>query len=433
MTTGDGLLVRLSPAGTIALGAFADLCAAARTHGNGIVEVTARGSIQIRGLTAASAPAFARTVAPLGIDGGCHVSVIADPLAGLTPDAAIDAAVLAAAVRDALAVSAPTARLNPKVSVVIDAGTTWHLDAIAADVRLRAEPGRERPCLHFALGGDAAMAAPLGRVAAEDAAEAVTRLLTQIATHGRDARARDLVTGEGIGAFRATVADLLVDAPAPPTRRPAAPIGAHRLRGGLLARGLGLAFGHADTTALSRFVVAARRAGASGIRAAPGRVLLVIGVTAETADTLTAAADDLGFITRANDPRRHVAVCAGMPGCASAQIATRALAPAIATAAAALLDGSLTLHLSGCGKGCAHRPAAALTVVGALGGCGVIVNGSARDQPLGTIVGQALPSRFAQLAREAERVRRSHERAAETLSRMGAARILAILQEVGGA
>jgi precorrin-3B synthase len=56
MSTGDGLLVRLLPIGTMPLDAFAQLCAAARTYGNGIIEVTARGSIQIRGLNAASAP-----------------------------------------------------------------------------------------------------------------------------------------------------------------------------------------------------------------------------------------------------------------------------------------------------------------------------------------------------------------------------------------
>lgn len=433
MTTGDGLLVRLSPAGTIALGAFADLCAAARTHGNGIVEVSARGSIQVRGLTAASAPAFARAVAPLGTDGGGQVPIIADPLAGLAPDAAVDAAALAAALRDALAVSAWAARLNPKVSVVVDAGTTWHLDGIASDVRLRAEPGREGPRLHVAIGGDAATAAPLGRVAPEHAVEAATRLLAQIAAHGRDARARDLLSSEGIRAFRTTAADLLVDTPAPPARHPVAPIGACRLRGGLLACGLGLAFGHADAAALSQLVAAAEHAGASGIRAAPGRALLVIGLTPEMAATFAAAADGLDFIIRANDARRHVAVCAGMPLCASAQMATRTLAPAIATAAATMLDGSLTIHLSGCAKGCAHQQGAALTVVGAPDGCGVIVHGSARDQPLDTIVAEALPSRFAWLAGEVERERRPRERAADTLSRMGAGRILAILQEVGGA
>ena len=86
MQTGDGLLVRLASLGaTIALDAAAELCAAARRHGNGIIEVTARGNIQIRGLTPASAPTFADAVAALGIDGGDGVPILTDPLAGLEP------------------------------------------------------------------------------------------------------------------------------------------------------------------------------------------------------------------------------------------------------------------------------------------------------------------------------------------------------------
>ena len=55
MLTGDGLIVRLMPAQPIALEAFAAVCAAARAHGNGTMEVTARGSLQVRGLTPRSA------------------------------------------------------------------------------------------------------------------------------------------------------------------------------------------------------------------------------------------------------------------------------------------------------------------------------------------------------------------------------------------
>jgi sulfite reductase beta subunit-like hemoprotein len=91
MATGDGLLVRLLPIGTIALDAFAALCAAARQHGNGIIEITSRGSIQIRGLSAASAPRFAAAVAALSIAAGDGIPVLTDPLAGLTPDDIIGA------------------------------------------------------------------------------------------------------------------------------------------------------------------------------------------------------------------------------------------------------------------------------------------------------------------------------------------------------
>jgi precorrin-3B synthase len=431
MPTGDGLLIRLSPTGTIALDALAGLCAAARSHGNGIVEVTTRGSIQVRGLTATSAPAFARAVATLGIDGNVHVPVITDPLAGLAADAALDADALAAALRDALAATAWVAGLDPKVSVAIDAGATLHLDAMVADVRLRAELGHDGPHLHIALGGDATTAVAIGRVAPEHAIEAAMRLLAAIAARGQDARARDIVRGEGMGALRAAAADLLTDAPPSPARTAAEPIGTHPLVGGLVASGLGLAFGHTDASALGQLIDAAKIAGARGVRATPGRALLIVGLAPAMAPAVGAAAERLGFIVRPADPRRHIAACSGMPLCASARAPTRTLAPAIATAATSLLDGSLTVHLSGCAKGCAHARAAALTLVGEPGGYGVAVNGSACDRPVGAVAADALPSCLARLAREVERACRPDERAADTLSRLGAARIVAILQEAG--
>src|SRR5258708_13372911 len=85
MATGDGLLVRLLPTGTIELDAFAALCAAARQHGNGIIEVTSRGSVQIRGLSAASAPRFSAAGAPLAPAAQGALPVLTQPLARPSP------------------------------------------------------------------------------------------------------------------------------------------------------------------------------------------------------------------------------------------------------------------------------------------------------------------------------------------------------------
>ena len=207
MPTGDGLLVRLAPAGTIALETLAGLCRAARIHGNGIIEVTARGSIQVRGLSPASAPAFASAVTALGFDDADPASVIADPLAGLATDEALDASLLAVDLRRALAAAPFVGSLGPKVSVAIDGGGALHLDALAADVRLRAESGGEGPRLHLVLGGDAATAALVGSVASEHAVETTVRLLAVIAARGREARAHSIIRAEGTGALRATVAE----------------------------------------------------------------------------------------------------------------------------------------------------------------------------------------------------------------------------------
>src|SRR5262249_23693487 len=198
---------------------------------------------------------------------------------------------------------------------------------------------------------------------------------------------------------------LLFHAPPPPLRPPTEPIHTHALRDGRVALGIALAFGHSGATELQSLVDAAERAGADSIRTAPGRVLLLVGLAPESADSLRAIAERLGFIVHADDPRRRVAACAGAPICASGRIATRALGPAIAKSAAPLLDGALSVHVSGCAKGCADPGAATFTIVGTATGCGVIVNGSARDIPLGTIAPDGLPDGLANLVREVERMR----------------------------
>jgi precorrin-3B synthase len=169
------------------------------------------------------------------------------------------------------------------------------------------------------------------------------------------------------------------------------------LLNGTLACGIGIAFGHTDATALERLADAAEACGATGLRTAPGRALLAIGLAPDVAPAFAAHAQRLGFITRADDPRRKVIACAGAPVCASAHIASRALAPTIAADAARFAG---TIHISGCAKGCAQASAAALTVVGTQEGCALIANGSVRDAPFALVTANALPQTIADHVRE---------------------------------
>jgi precorrin-3B synthase len=252
------------------------------------------------------------------------------------------------------------------------------------------------------------------------------RLMERIARDGPQARALELIQRHGPEAFRAAIADLLIEAPDPAPRPASDPIGIHPLRDAGGAFGIGLAFGHTDANAMEGLLEAARHAGASGLRPVPGRALLIIGLTADAWPPLAAQAERLGFITRHDDPRRNVVACAGAPICASAEIPARALAPAISRAAAGLLDGSLTIHISGCPKGCAHPGAAALTIVGNQDGCGLVVDGCARDHPGASIAAAALPAGLERIAREIADVCRSNESCAETLARLGAARLASV-------
>ena len=400
LPTGDGLLARILPIDTIALEPFAALCVLARRYGNGIVEITARGSIQVRGLSAHSASQFAGEIAALGIAAEDGIPILCNPLAGLDAAEIFDAGALAAALRSELTRRSLTARLDPKVSVAIDGGAPLNLARITADIRVRAEMRNDRPVLRLGLGGDDRNAFDLGLIALDFGAEAVARLLLVLAERG--ARARDVIAAEGTACFDDALAfarggskgdrEAAKSSATGGARQCNDAIGLHALRDGSFACGVGLAFGHAETSALEKLADAAAIVGARGLRTAPNRSLIAIGLTKEDASTFLAAAANLGFITRASDPRRHVIACAGAPLCASAYIAARAIAPNIAAAAAPYLGNELTIHVSGCGKGCAHFGTAALTMVGRPEDCALIADGSVRDAPFAAAPLHELPN-----------------------------------------
>jgi precorrin-3B synthase len=384
MPTGDGLLVRLMPVAAIPLDAMAGFCEAARRHGNGIVEITARGSLQVRGLTPYSAPLFAAAVADLGIDVQEGVPVIA----GFDDDAA-DA--LTAELRRAIADA--RLALSPKVSVVVDGRGLLHLDGLSADVRLRAVASAEGLRFHLGIStgeryqraasrGDVAATTWLRVVAPEDAVSAAIDVLRVIAAHGPAARAADIFSREGVAEFQPVVTGGPVAAP--PSRMPADMIGVHAMRDGAVTLGVGLAFGHADADALADLMRMAVRHFLHAVRPAPDRAVLLTGVSALDVHGLTTAAERSGFVVNADDPRRRIAACPGAPACASGLIPARILASMLAPALPrdlARTTHGVAVHISGCPKGCAHPGPAPLTVVGTPEGCGIVHGGSARETP----------------------------------------------------
>jgi precorrin-3B synthase len=264
---------------------------------------------------------------------------------------------------------------------VIDGGGALHLDALPADIRLRAIAAPDGPRIHIAVGGDAASAAPFRTVAPADVVDTVVRLLGEIAAHGPEARARD--------AMRRASAD--TDAPA---REPADPVGVHRLRRNRLAVGVGLPFGHTDTGALNSLLRAARVVEASGVRTAPGRALLVVGLRRLDAEQIAATARRLDFIVEPRDPRRRLIACAGAPICASGEIEARSLAREVARHAMPLMRRDETIHISGCAKSCAYQGVATFTATGRGGVCDLLVEGA----PAGSCESWQLAERLGKIA-----------------------------------
>jgi len=418
MRTGDGLLVRLNPvAGRLSPAQLAGLCDAADIHGNGIIEVTARGSIQIRGLTEGSAPLFAQAVDRLRISVRTGVPVQTGVLAGLDPQEIANPIGLADMIRTGIADAGLEGLLGPKVSVVVDGGGLSALDEVSADVRLTA---MDSAGWQVAIAGDAHTARALG-LAADDseACQAALGLLSDLAAMGREARARDLNTGS----LPARTSTLAVadprDKPEDEGSSGSSLIGTTDLRNNQVALGVALPFGHATANAMKIFAESAASIDIDDIRPAPGRALMAICRTRDAAQILSGTAETLDFVTTPNDRRLSISACPGAPGCASGHIPSRQMAAEIANDLSSLFDGSVHLHVSGCAKGCAHPAKATLTLVGSAAGTGLILNGTARDVPLAFSNSDSAGRAFANLGKRVATQRQDNETMAQAVQRIG--------------
>ncbi|TGV29882.1 precorrin-3B synthase, partial [bacterium M00.F.Ca.ET.168.01.1.1] len=88
-----------------------------------------------------------------------------------------------------------------------------------------------------------------------------------------------------------------------------------------------------------------------------------------------------------------------------------------------LFDASLTLHISGCAKGCAHPGPAVLALVGDENGAGLVVDGTAKALPAGYRPGYDAARGIGCILAAVRAQRLQGETAAACLTRLGAAGI----------
>ncbi|TIR96372.1 MAG: precorrin-3B synthase, partial [Mesorhizobium sp.] len=313
MQTGDGLLVRLNPvAGGLAPKSLIGLCESALRHGNGIMEVTARGSLQIRGLTADSAGLLAAEVDALGIAMRTGVPVETGPLAGIDPQEIADSRPVADRIRLAIEEAGLTPRLGPKVSVVVDGGGELAVDALTADVRLKAVRTVAGVQWSVSVAGDSQSAKSLATVDEDTARNIAVAALRMVAEKGREAHTRELserqlasLAGWHSFAPPSVLPDMSGRTEGGAVERHRSPIGLFDLREGQ-ALGIGLPFGSMPAQNLIDLAAQASDLGSTEIRLAPGRALLFLGLTASACPPLQASAAALGFVTKAADPRTRI-------------------------------------------------------------------------------------------------------------------------------
>ena len=423
MQTGDGLLVRLRPSTPgLTLSQLRQLATAAARHGNGLIEITARGNFQLRGLSWQTMPALEADIALAGVTLDTGLTIETPPLSGQDPSEIADARAMAAQLRAALTRLPAKLTLAPKLTIIVDGGGRLTLDTVAADIRIMAMPaGDAGPRWLVAVGGNRAGAVRVSSGSDEQAVATVLELLKSLDGLGTRARGRDLAAGWAQQpSFPVTSAD------AQPSQ---SALGLHWLGLKACALGLRLAFGQIQAADLIAFLDVAEMRGVDDIRAAPDHSLLLIGPSQAAIADLQSVAGKFGFWTDAKMPASHIATCSGAGGCASATYRTKRLAAAVAGWVPELLDGSIVLHLSGCPKGCAHPAESTIAVVGLPDGFGIVVGGKTFDVP--ALIGDEnrLKSALQRLAEMVASTKAAGESVDDCLTRLGSVAIIAALRQ----
>ncbi|NNK17101.1 MAG: precorrin-3B synthase [Sulfitobacter sp.] len=343
MQSGDGIVVRIRPFNGRLRRAQADgIATLAAAHGNGMIDLSSRGNLQIRGVTEATYPALIEGLRRMGL---------------LDPDEATESRrnvlvtpfwqtggeteALAPALTEAIS-AADAPAIPGKFGFALDTGRQPVLQTASADIRLERDAGGG--LILVADGSDKGKAVSAETIIDEAMALARWFMETRSDQNRMAALLRDGATLPG-DHFIPRQKQTHVPAPG------YTPLGAM----------VGLAFGQLPVETLASL------AKQGGLRMTPWRMLLV-----ESARELPGVE---GIITDPNDPLLRVIACTGAPRCAQGLAKTRALAR---TLAPHLKDGTY-LHVSGCAKGCAHPKPAPLTVTATPDGLDLIRDGRADD------------------------------------------------------
>lgn len=343
MQSGDGLVVRVRPFNGRLRRAQADAIATfAAAHGNGMIDLSSRGNIQLRGVTEESYAPLIEGLRRLGLlDASAEIesrrNILVTPFWQTGEETESFAAALTEALTDHDAPAIPG-----KFGFAVDTGRKPVLQADSADIRLERDAGGG---LILVADGQNLGKPVRSDTIIEEALGLARWFLSKRQDQNRMARL--IADGEALPAGFIVPRQKQDYVPQPGYT----PLGAM----------VGLSFGQLPVETLASL------AKQGGLRMTPWRMLLV-----ESARRLP---DVPGLITDPDDPLLRVVACTGAPRCAQGLARTRPLARKIAPH----MGKTDFLHVSGCAKGCAHPKAAPLTVTATETGLSLIRNGRASD------------------------------------------------------
>ncbi|MFT8481443.1 MAG: precorrin-3B synthase [Gluconobacter cerinus] len=354
MEARDGYLVRIrSPLGGFEGPQVLAIAELARRFGNGTVELTNRGNVQLRGFSTTSAKLALESALAEGLVDPDPAkerrrAILVSPLAGLDPACNPETLDVAQSLQTALLEENALSALSGKFGWAVDGGGYVPEGTLSADIALQSRPdGWSVVCGAMETG-------VLDNARAVRAAVVMSRICEENSDLGRPSRDADTA------AFVLAKGGLEGIPCKPQGTRPVSLIGP--LPGKVM--GVGVPFGRCHA---KDFKVLAELTGASRLRVTPWRSVLL----PQQDGTWP------GFITSSVDPLLRVEACIGRSGCA------KATADVVETALALASDvpPGCVLHVSGCIKGCAHPRAADMTLVADDGHYEVVRNGRTTDTP----------------------------------------------------
>jgi precorrin-3B synthase len=340
MMSGDGLVVRVRPRmGRLTADQARGVARASKVHGNGLIDLSARANIQMRGVRPDSHLSLLDDLAALGLLDASeaverHRNILLNPFwQGAHWQA------LHNAVAEVLA-DPEFSNLPGKFGVALDVDRPMVLQATSADIRLEASPEA------WLLRPDGFTTGALVTTPAE-AAQALRGILRWFQPRG---------IHQGRGRMAA-----LAGQPLPPGFDHPMTGDEFHARPGPTPLGtlIGFEFGQLTAETLDALAI-------SPVRTTPWRMILLEG---------QGAPDLPGLILDPRDPRLNVTACTGAPGCPQGLQPTRDLARSLAPH----VPPGQHLHVSGCAKGCAHPAPCAMTLSASAQGFTLVRNGCAGD------------------------------------------------------
>jgi precorrin-3B synthase len=332
----DGGLIRVRrPGGRIDAVGLDCLADVAERWGNGVVEITNRANLQVRGIRPGDAGTVASALEAAGLSSGSDAdrrrNVLVDPLGDLDP-AAVDFGPLLAPILEGLDADPRLDDLDDKFGLALDGGGSWSIAGRRAAVAVI--PGPEPATAELAcswLPSEVVAVADLPAALTAAAVASLNQPRRSVVVPGEPKQGGPLGVGEEwVGAM---------------------PV-----------------LGRTDPPTLAALAASARRYSKGVVRLTPWRGVVYAGVEdAEDRQRLRSDLADLGLVEDRSDPASAVIACAGSTGCTSGLGDAVADAARVIEARRSAGASALGVHVSGCGKCCAHSAPAAVTLIATAG------------------------------------------------------------------